>query len=122
MVSCTSDSHKVCFFPLEVNNNNTWGDVIRMARCTVVEYPDQYVETIEIHSCSFVVVSALQNSWQIPYISLFARIFCDAFQLFDFHQEELEDALLSDNPEEIHPFLQELLISLLTGLTRLHVK
>ncbi|CAF5148504.1 unnamed protein product, partial [Rotaria magnacalcarata] len=34
---------------------------------------------------------------------------------------ELEDALLSDNPDEIHPFLQELLISLLTGLTRLHV-
>lgn len=65
---------------------------------------------------------ALQNSWQIPYISLFARIFCDAFQLFDFHQEELEDALLSDNPDEIHPFLQELLISLLSGLTRLHVK
>lgn len=30
---------------------------------------------------------ALQNSWQIPYISLYARIFCDAFQLFDFHQE-----------------------------------
>lgn len=87
---------------------------------------------------------ALQNSWQIPYISLYARIFCDAFQLFDFHQEvshklkkiafgliqilyfsalkELEDALLSDNPDEIHPFLQELLISLLSGLTRLHVK
>ena len=65
---------------------------------------------------------ALQNSWQIPYISLFARIFCDAFQLFDFHQEELEDALLSDNPNEIHPFLQELLLSLLSGLTRLHVK
>ena len=48
--------------------------------------------------------------------------YCDAFQLFDFHQEELEDALLSDNPNEIHPFLQELLISLLSGLTRLHVK
>ncbi|CAF4465651.1 unnamed protein product [Rotaria socialis] len=63
----------------------------------------------------------LQNTWQIPYISLFARIFCDAFQLFDFHQEELEDALLSDNPNEIHPFLQELLISLLSGLIRLHV-
>jgi hypothetical protein len=30
---------------------------------------------------------ALQNSWQVPYISLYARIFCDAFQLFDFHQE-----------------------------------
>ncbi len=70
----------------------------------------------------FSIILALQNSWQIPYISLFARIFCDAFQLFDFHQEELEDALLSDNPEEIHPFLQELLISLLSGLTRLHVK
>jgi hypothetical protein len=36
--------------------------------------------------------------------------------------QELEDALLSDNPDEIHPFLQELLISLLSGLTRLHVK
>lgn len=70
----------------------------------------------------FVFFLALQNSWHIPYISLFARIFCDAFQLFDFHQEELEDALLSDNPDEIHPFLQELLISLLSGLTRLHVK
>ncbi|CAF0743398.1 unnamed protein product [Adineta ricciae] len=69
----------------------------------------------------FLACLALQNSWQIPYITLYARIFCDAFQLFDFHQEELEDALLSDNPEEIHPFLQELLISLLTGLTRLHV-
>jgi hypothetical protein len=72
--------------------------------------------------CLFLSFLALQNSWQIPYISLFARIFCDAFQLFDFHQEELEDALLSDNPNEIHPFLQELLISLLSGLIRLHVK
>ena len=78
-----------------------------------------YVSTI----CRFFrCCIALQNSWQIPYISLFARIFCDAFQLFDFHQEELEDALLSDNPNEIHPFLQELLLSLLSGLTRLHVK
>ncbi|CAF0852742.1 unnamed protein product [Rotaria sp. Silwood1] len=76
------------------------------------EWPDAQLSNIQ---------KTLQNSWQIPYISLFARIFCDAFQLFDFHQEELEDALLSDNPNEIHPFLQELLISLLSGLTRLHV-
>lgn len=76
------------------------------------EWPDAQISNIQ---------KTLQNSWQIPYISLFARIFCDAFQLFDFHQEELEDALLSDNPDEIHPFLQELLISLLSGLTRLHV-
>ncbi|CAM4743737.1 unnamed protein product [Rotaria magnacalcarata] len=76
------------------------------------EWPDTQLSNIQ---------KTLQNSWQIPYISLYARIFCDAFQLFDFHQEELEDALLSDNPDEIHPFLQELLISLLTGLTRLHV-
>ncbi|UJR23552.1 hypothetical protein I4U23_026540 [Adineta vaga] len=76
------------------------------------EWPDAQISNIQ---------KTLQNSWQIPYISLFARVFCDAFQLFDFHQEELEDALLSDNPEEIHPFLQELLISLLSGLIRLHV-
>ncbi|CAF0760190.1 unnamed protein product [Adineta steineri] len=76
------------------------------------EWPDAQLSNIQ---------KTLQNSWQIPYISLYARIFCDAFQLFDFHQEELEDALLSDNPDEIHPFLQELLISLLSGLTRLHV-
>ncbi|CAF3357745.1 unnamed protein product [Rotaria sp. Silwood1] len=76
------------------------------------EWPDTQLSNIQ---------KTLQNSWQIPYISLYARIFCDAFQLFDFHQEELEDALLSDNPDEIHPFLQELLISLLSGLTRLHV-
>ena len=36
------------------------------------------------------VCLALQNSWQIPYITLYARIFCDAFQLFDFHQEVRE--------------------------------
>ncbi|CAF0791155.1 unnamed protein product [Adineta ricciae] len=76
------------------------------------EWPDAQISNIQ---------KTLQNSWQIPYISLFARVFCDAFQLFDFHQEELEDALLSDNPDEIHPFLQELLISLLSGLIRLHV-
>ncbi|CAF0948752.1 unnamed protein product [Adineta steineri] len=76
------------------------------------EWPDAQISNIQ---------KTLQNSWQIPYISLFARIFCDAFQLFDFHQEELEDALLSDDPNEIHPFLQELLISLLSGLIRLHV-
>jgi len=76
------------------------------------EWPDAQLSNIQ---------KTLQNSWQIPYISLFARVFCDVFQLFDFHPEELEDALLSDNPSEIHPFLQELLISLLTGLTRLHV-
>ncbi|CAF0925324.1 unnamed protein product [Adineta steineri] len=76
------------------------------------EWPDAQISNIQ---------KTLQNSWQIPYISLFARIYCDAFQLFDFHQEELEDALLSDDPNEIHPFLQELLISLLSGLIRLHV-
>lgn len=93
-----------------------------MARCPNIEYTKKYCrEENTRHLSSFFFV-ALQNSWHIPYISLFARIFCDAFQLFDFHQEELEDALLSDNPDEIHPFLQELLISLLSGLTRLHVK
>jgi hypothetical protein len=92
------------------------------------EWPDAQISNIQksksmkfFHKIFFFFI-ALQNSWQIPYISLFARIFCEPFQLFDFHQEELEDALLSDNPEEIHPFLQELLISLLSGLTRLHVK
>jgi hypothetical protein len=95
------------------------------------EWPDAQISNIQkskpmkfndFKDFLFSILIALQNSWQIPYISLFARIFCEPFQLFDFHQEELEDALLSDNPEEIHPFLQELLISLLSGLTRLHVK
>ena len=45
-------------------------------------------------------ILALQNSWQIPYISLYARIFCDAFQLFDFHQE-----VRCRREQELHPCL-----------------
>ena len=48
------------------------------------------IERVELFIFFFVFTLALQNSWQIPYISLYARIFCDAFQLFDFHQEASE--------------------------------
>ncbi|CAF0733275.1 unnamed protein product [Didymodactylos carnosus] len=76
------------------------------------EWPDTQLSNIQ---------KTLQNSWQVPYITQFCRVFCELFNLFEFHQEELEDALLSDNPDEMHPFLQELLLSLLSGLTRFQV-
>ncbi|CAF0764000.1 unnamed protein product [Didymodactylos carnosus] len=76
------------------------------------EWPDAQLSNIQ---------KTLQNSWQIPYITQFCRVFCEVFNLFEFHQEELEDALLLDSPDEMHPFLQELLLSLLSGLTRFQV-
>ncbi|XP_077995094.1 uncharacterized protein LOC144448682 [Glandiceps talaboti] len=60
-------------------------------------------------------LSEIRSWWEVPAIAHFCSLFRAAFNLSDFEIEELEDALVADCEQELHPFLADLILRLLRG-------